>query len=177
MTESYLHNPLIEVKGFGSSTAFRAEARQKPTKRPEQAAWPIAKDIVSQDPAAGERLPHEPELLKQHAVSRASITEAIRLLEVQELIAVRSRPGLGTSVSGVNTTKLAGTLGLYFLMTRVSLDELLSARLTVEPLLAQMVAENEDREKVENFIASVVLSSKVIQESLRSRVCAPRCGS
>lgn len=126
----------------------------------------MAKDIVAQDMTAGEKLPHEPELLKHYAVSRASIREAIRLLEVQGLITVRPGPGPGTEVGRVDSANLARTLGLYLLMARISLDELLGAWLTVEPLLAQMAAENEDRERVRNCMAPFVSSGEVVQRNL-----------
>lgn len=138
-----------------TASARRAEAKRRPVKRSEQVARQMVKDIVFQNLKDGEKLPNELELVKQYGVSRASLREAVRLLEVQGLITVRPGPGK-TEVGRVDAANLSNTLALYLLMGRISLDHLLDAWLTVEPILARMAASSMDREKVKRFMTPFV---------------------
>lgn len=133
--------------------ARRQAARRRPMKRSQHVARQIVQDIVDQDLGPGEKLPLEADLLVQYGVSRASLREALRLLEVQGLITIRPGPGFGTEVGRIDPANLAETLGLYLLLGRSSLDELLDAWLMVEPLLAQLAARNPDRERVKALMA------------------------
>ena len=105
-------------------------------KRAELVALQIVEDIVSQGLQAGAKLPLEADMLKQYEVSRSSLREALRLLDVQGLITIRPGPGSGTEVGRIDPANLSGTLNLYLLMARASTTDLLEAWLMVEPLLA-----------------------------------------
>jgi len=119
-------------------------------KRAELVALQIVEDIVSQGLQAGAKLPLEADMLKQYEVSRSSLREALRLLDVQGLITIRPGPGSGTEVGRIDPANLSGTLNLYLLMARASTTDLLEAWLMVEPLLAQLAAASSDRERVEH---------------------------
>lgn len=127
--------------------------RPRPLKRAEQVALRIVQDIVTRGLRRGDPLPTESEMLALHAVSRSSLREALRLLEVQGLVTIRPGPGSGTVVGGVEAGALAGTLVLYLMMGRVSLDQLLDAWEGVEPMLADMAARNPDRARVQALMA------------------------
>lgn len=127
--------------------------RPRPMKRAEQVALRIVQDIVTRSLRRGDPLPTEAEMLALHAVSRSSLREALRLLEVQGLVTIRPGPGSGTVVGGVEAGTLAGTLALYLMMGRVSLDQLLDAWEMVEPMLADMAARNPDRARVQALMA------------------------
>ena len=55
----------------------------------------IVRDIVSRNRGPGDTLPSEAAMLAHYRVSRASLREALRLLEVQELIRLKPGPGGG----------------------------------------------------------------------------------
>jgi len=118
-------------------------------KRSELVALQIVEDIVAQGLVQGDKLPLESEMLSQYGVSRSSLREALRLLDVQGLITIRPGPGGGTEVGKIDPANLSGTLNLYLLMGRASLSDLLEAWLMVEPLLAQLAAARKDRDRVE----------------------------
>ena len=126
----------------------RSLARRRNVKRSEQVALQIVQDIVREDSGPGTKLPLEAEMLEQYGVSRASLREALRLLEVQGLITIRPGPGAGTEVGRIDPANLANTLALYLLLGRASLRQLLDAWLIVEPLLAQLAAGSRNRERV-----------------------------
>src|SRR6478736_6338216 len=53
----------------------------------------VARDIVEQGLVTGDSLPSEAVMLEEHGVSRESLREALRLLEVQGLLSIRRGPG------------------------------------------------------------------------------------
>lgn len=127
-------------------------ARPRARKRAEQVAFGIVQNIVARGQRPGDKLPHEAEMLAEYAVSRSSLREALRLLEVQGLVTIRPGPGSGTEVGRIDPANLAGTLVLYLMMERVNMDQLLDAWGMVEPLLADLAAQNPDRARVRTLM-------------------------
>lgn len=130
----------------------RETARKRNRKRSEQVALEIVQNIVRRGLSSGDKLPLETEMLSEYEVSRSSLREALRLLEVQGLITIRPGPGSGTEVGALDPANLANTLALYLLMARTDLHQLLDAWLMVEPLLARLAATSSDRERVDRLI-------------------------
>ncbi|HEX7761019.1 MAG TPA: GntR family transcriptional regulator [Caulobacteraceae bacterium] len=124
------------------------EMTRRSSKTSEIVALEIVRDIVSQNLQPGDRLPLEAEMLIQYRVSRSSLREALRLLEVQGLIAIRPGPGSGTVVGRVLPGNLARTLTLYLHMSGATYDQLLDGWIAAEPMLARLAAQNPDRARV-----------------------------
>jgi GntR family transcriptional regulator, transcriptional repressor for pyruvate dehydrogenase complex len=114
-------------------------------KASEIVAAAIIKDIVQTPMSIGDRLPSEPEMLEQYGVSRESLREGLRILEVQGLISIRRGPGGGPYVAPVNARYLARTASLYFKMSGATYHELFETWLDLEPMLAAKVARVPDR--------------------------------
>ncbi|QUD90374.1 FadR/GntR family transcriptional regulator [Phenylobacterium montanum] len=129
---------------------------RRASKTSEIVALEIVRNIVEQDLKPGDRLPLEAEMLKQYRVSRSSLREALRLLEVQGLIAIRPGPGAGTVVGSVHPGNLARTLTLYLHMAGSTYDKLLDAWMAAEPVLAGLAAKNPDRAKVREMMGPFV---------------------
>ena len=129
------------------------ELSRRSLKTSEIVALEIVRDIVSQNRQPGDRLPLESEMLLHYRVSRSSLREALRLLEVQGLIAIRPGPGAGTVVGRVVPGNLARTLTLHLHMLGANYDQLLEAWVQTEPLLARMAASNPDRKRVSEGLA------------------------
>jgi GntR family transcriptional regulator, transcriptional repressor for pyruvate dehydrogenase complex len=126
----------------------RYELSRRTLKTSEVVALEIVRDIVAQEMAPGDRLPLESEMLVQYRVSRSSLREALRLLEVQGLIAIRPGPGAGTVVGRVLPGNLSRTLTLHLHMLQADYHELLEAWVETEPVLARLAALNPDRDRV-----------------------------
>ncbi|MFP5306271.1 MAG: FadR/GntR family transcriptional regulator, partial [Gammaproteobacteria bacterium] len=82
--------------------AVLKRAGRRNMKTSEVVALQIVRDIVARQLKPGDKLPLEAELLKNYRVSRSSLREALRLLEVQDLISIRPGPGGGTVVGKVH---------------------------------------------------------------------------
>src|SRR5690606_30541465 len=72
--------------------------RQRTPKASERLARQLATLIVEGELEEGARLPHESEMLAQLQVGRATLREALRLLEVWGLVVIRTGPGGGPTV-------------------------------------------------------------------------------
>lgn len=136
-----------------------SEGVRRATKTAELVALDIVRDIVSRDLKPGDRLPLEAEMLAQYRVSRSSLREALRLLEVQGLIAIRPGPGSGTIVGRVAPGNLARTLTLYLHLSGATYDQLLDAWLLAEPIMARLAAQHPDRALVQRELSPFIESN------------------
>jgi DNA-binding FadR family transcriptional regulator len=126
---------------------------RRPLKISEAVAHEILRDIVDQGLSTGDRLPREADMLVQYGISRSSLREALRLLEVQGLIKIRPGPGGGPVVGAADDRSLSRTLRLYLHFMGTPYEELLKAWLVTDPVLAQLAAENPDRDAVRKAMA------------------------
>lgn len=100
----------------------------------------VVHDIVSQNLQPGTKLPPEGIMLQKYDIGRASLREALRILEINGLIRIKPGPGGGPIVSGVQSDNFGRMLTLYYHVNRSSFRELLEARMAMEPLLARLAA-------------------------------------
>lgn len=103
----------------------------------EQVAEQLQKQILEQL-KPGDLLPPERELVRMLGVSRSSIRDAIRSLELLGLL--EPRQGVGTMVCEPSTDSLAGPLAGILLKKRKMVGELLDVRKMIEPPLAGRAA-------------------------------------
>ena len=75
--------------------AHPARGRSRTVKASERVAQEIVRDIVRRGLETGDRLPLEAAMVEEYGVSRTSLREALRLLEVQGLISLKPGPGGG----------------------------------------------------------------------------------
>ena len=83
-------------------------------KTSENVARAITRDIIRDGRRPGDLLPSEATMLAQYDVSRESLREALRLLEVQGLVAIRRGPGGGPTVCTVDPANLGRVSTLYY---------------------------------------------------------------
>lgn len=101
----------------------------------------------------GDHLPPERELAETFQVSRSSVRDAIRALEVMGL--VEPRQGEGTLVRDVTAETLVNPLSTMLTHKRELVSELLDLRLMIEPPLAgraAMCATDEEILRLEDIL-------------------------
>lgn len=96
--------------------------------------------------APGDQIPPERELAERFRVSRTSVREALRALEMQGVI--DSRQGGGTFVRTADTEALVPPLAAAILRGRQELAEVLEVRELIEPGIAQRAAVRANAEHV-----------------------------
>jgi DNA-binding FadR family transcriptional regulator len=125
-----------------------ATEQRRSQKTSERVALDIVHDIVAQGLRVGDRLPLEAEMVEQYQVSRASLREALRLLELQGLIRLKPGPGGGPVVGSVEAANLARTATLYFHLGASTYGQLMETQVLLEPIAAQLAALHPDRRAV-----------------------------
>ena len=120
------------------------EGAVRPLKTSEIVARDVVHDISTSGMQPGDSLPSETAMLEHYGVSRESLREGLRLLEVQGLIRIRRGPGGGPSVGTIDPANLGRTTALYYHLAGGTYRELFDAWVTAESLLADRAARNPD---------------------------------
>ena len=83
-------------------------------------------------------------MMAEYGVGRGTLREALRILEVNGLIASRPGPGGGPVVMEASTHDFGRMASLFFNARGVTLRDLMEARLIMEPIAARLAAERHD---------------------------------
>lgn len=97
----------------------------------------------------GDQIPPERELAERFKVSRTSVREALRALEMQGVI--DSRQGGGTFVRSADPEALIPPLAAAILRGRNELEEILEVRELLEPGIARRAAERATPEHIDEM--------------------------
>ena len=124
------------------------DAVYRPLKTAEAFARDLVNEIVNRGLQTGDKLPSEAAMLEEFGLSRESLREGLRLLEVQGLITIRRGPGGGPIVGHLDPANLGRTSTLYFHLAGATYAELLESWVVTESLLAERAARNPDRAAV-----------------------------
>jgi DNA-binding FadR family transcriptional regulator len=84
-------------------------------------------------------------------VGRASLREALQLLEVHGLVAMKPGPGGGPVVGAADSTHFGRMATLFFQLAGASFADLLEARSVLEPMMVRSLALDQDPELIERL--------------------------
>jgi GntR family transcriptional regulator, transcriptional repressor for pyruvate dehydrogenase complex len=119
-------------------------------RRTEKIAEAVAREIICdikrQDLQAGAMLPHEGMMLERYDIGRGSLREALRILEVNGLVTIKTGPNGGPVVAAHDPRNFGQMTTLHLQSIGATYRELLDARAEYEALLARKAAEREDDE-------------------------------
>lgn len=164
----------IDASAPGSNREPGAVGRRR--KKADRIADHIKRWIMLQGLNAGDRLPPEEELMRRLQVSRGTMREALRSLEVQGLIEQRSGRGGGPRVVAVTDEVAIELLGNYFYSRNLSISNIYSVRKVLEPeMAAQVVGRLSDEqfdllERSVNFCSCEVAHPSVRHEQRMSEL-------
>lgn len=116
----------------------------------------LKKQIASGSLAPGDKFPSERELAKTFKVNRASMRQALKVLEIIGVLT--QRIGDGTYLSNDTESLLSEPMDFLVLLDSLSEQDLLETRLLVEPALAARAAERataEDLSALRTAIAAL----------------------
>lgn len=105
-------------------------------KRSDLVAEEIKRLMTSKNLLPGDRLPPENELQQMFNVSKGTVREALKSLEVQGLIKVTTGPGGGGMAVEVPLDRAFQLLQNYLFFKEVSIDHIYQVRRLLEPELA-----------------------------------------
>lgn len=102
--------------------------------------------ILDNTLAPGDQLPSETELATQFGVSRVTIREAIRILEISGML--ETYRGKGTIVTAVTSKAAKKRFSLFSLCLTKDLSNLLEVREIIEPEVAAQAAKDATEQQV-----------------------------
>ena len=142
--------PTREAKTRSAAAGTNRRPAAK-VRRTEKVSEVIAREIIrdSRGLPPGTMLPPEAKLLEKYRVSRASLREALRLLEVQGLIVIRPGPGGGPMIAEADTWHFGRMASLFFHMSGATYRDTLDARLILEPVVCGIIAQQQDPEHIQ----------------------------
>jgi DNA-binding FadR family transcriptional regulator len=137
----------------------RARRRRPNSHRPKKTAMLLAQRLVTEisekNLAPGTPLPSERAMLEELEVARGSLREALRFLEIQGVISIKTGPGGGPVVAERVSHSLASIIAMFLQLDGAPFLDVLEARLVLEPALARKAAERITDEQIEELHASV----------------------
>jgi len=143
-----------DTAGGHDTTAWLSFERVE--KVPEIVARRILRDIVDRNLTAGDRLPPEASMISQFGVGRASLREALRILETHGLIRIRMGSGGGPVITDVSSSEFGRMASLFLFRAGGTYEGLLEARLVIEPMMVRLAAErltDETAQRLRDVVA------------------------
>src|SRR5258708_2994790 len=128
-----------------STTPSRSRVRLSPVEVPKASdvlAGQLRERILNGELVEGTPLPAERELVKQTQMSRATVREALRILEVQNLVRVKAGRAGGAFVQRPTTKSMANSVSMLIRGRRIKLVDLMETREALEPFCAELAARN-----------------------------------
>jgi GntR family transcriptional repressor for pyruvate dehydrogenase complex len=113
-------------------------------KAAELLAARIRGQIIRGELKEGDSLPAESELMETFGVSRPTLREAIRVLEMESLLRMRRGSRGGALVTAPDPTVAARAVGVLLQLQGVTLRDIHDARTMIEPMAARHIAESRD---------------------------------
>jgi GntR family transcriptional regulator, transcriptional repressor for pyruvate dehydrogenase complex len=129
----------------------------------------IVRDIARGRYQPGTMLPPEAVMLERFRVGRASLREALRILEVYGLITIKPGPGGGPLVQAVTARQFARTSTFYFHLHGATFRDLLEARRAIDPMMARLAATSADPAALERLKAAVSDTHQAYEEGNLTR--------
>lgn len=126
----------------------------------------IKTDIMSGKIKTGQKLPPERELAKKFNVSRTSIREALRTLEI--LGVIKSVQGSGNYITGDVEKSLIESMSMMFLLQQIDSLEFYQFREALELKAAMLAVQNIDDEKIMKLEKLVSEMAQSEDEATRS---------
>jgi GntR family transcriptional repressor for pyruvate dehydrogenase complex len=128
--------------------------------RPKKTAMLLAQRMVTEiaehNLAPGTPLPPEREMLERYGVARGSLREALRFLEIQGVLTMKTGPSGGPVVGRPGSRHLASILAMMLQLEHAHFSDILEARKVLEPPLAKLAAERMNSHQIEALHASVI---------------------
>lgn len=134
----------------------RGRTHLRPRKTATLLAQRMVSEIADRGLAPGTPLPPERDMLEEYGVARGTLREALRFLEIQGVLSIKTGPGGGPVVARPESRHFASTIAMLLQLTHTSFRSVLEARAVLEPALARKAAERISDEQLEALHASLV---------------------
>ncbi|HSP97344.1 MAG TPA: FCD domain-containing protein [Candidatus Dormibacteraeota bacterium] len=154
----------------GTPARRRASTRRRPARRGKAAivlAQSIASEIHRRGLAAGDKLLSEQKMVERYGVARGSLREALRYLELQGVLRIKSGPGGGPLIQTPDGRHFASTLALMLQFVGARFRTIVETRWVVEPGIAALAAERATDDEVAALRACLAAMREALADSRR----------
>ena len=127
---------------------------ERTEKVPTVLARAIQREVVEQNLQPGDVLGSEAVMLARFGVGRASLREALRILENHGIIRIKPGPGGGPVVNEVTSDDWGRSMSIHLHSARATFRDLLEARIIMEPVVAGLAASRLTPDTREAILAA-----------------------
>lgn len=160
----------------------------KRIKRSDQIVQAVKRWVAINRMQPGDRLPNERELMEQFQCSKGTVREALKSLEVQGLVSIRTGPNGGAVLERVPYEKASELLRNFLHFEQPSGPEIYALRTLVEPEIAALATprlSDEDIDALAALVARCESDPQTFEERMDQRIAelefhvllARRCGN
>jgi len=122
-----------------------------------QTARAMVQTLYDRNLKPGQRYLSESDGIQEHGVGRGTYREALRFLELQGVLVMRSGPAGGPEVSQPDWRNLASTIALLMQFAGAPLRSILDARIAIEPGMAEFAASHATLSEIDEMEAQLAL--------------------
>lgn len=148
-------------------------APQKRIKRADQIVESVKRWVSINNKQPGDRLPNERELMEQFDCSKGTVREALKSLEVQGLISIRTGPNGGAVLERVPYEKASELLRNFLHFEQPSGPEIYALRTLIEPEIAALATPKlnaDDLEALEQLVKRCEAEPQTFDERIAQRI-------
>jgi len=124
----------------------------------------IVREIRRLDLGPGDKLISEDKAVARYGVARGTLREALRFLELQGVLRMRSGPGGGPIVARPGSEHLASTLSLLLQFVGAPFRDILQTRSVIEPGMSALAARNASEGDIEALRACLEAVARGIED-------------
>ena len=156
--------------------AVREAVRLSPVQVPKASdvlASDLRERILRADFPEGSALPPERELVNQTGMSRTTVREALRILEVQGLVRIKTGRAGGAFAQRPGEASVASSVSLLIRGGRIRMSALLETREGVEPVCARLAAKyrtDADLDRLDRANDAIAASAGSLADFLQANV-------
>lgn len=160
----------------------------KRVKLSDQIVESVKSWVVLNQMQPGDRLPNERELMEQFECSKGTVREALKSLEVQGLVSIRTGPNGGAILERVSYETASELLRNFLHFDQPSGPQIYALRTLVEPQIAALATPRlteEDLDTLDALVQQCDLAPDTFEERIEQRIAeldfhvllAQRCGN
>ena len=164
----------IRLDGPGKGPDVRSAPSVRVPKAAELVAGHIRRQIVRGELRPGEPLQSEADLMVEFGVSRPTLREAFRILEVESLIFVTRGARGGARVHAPDIRVAARYAGLLLQYSGTTMEDVQSARLVIEPPIVARLADSCSPQDIRALRENVQQQKQVKNDGLAFAELATR---
>jgi DNA-binding FadR family transcriptional regulator len=124
----------------------------------------LRREIATGELEPGANMPTEGELMERFSVSRATIREAMRVLETDGFVSTRRGLRYGATVSRPNGATSARVVAMMLRQQGATVGDVYTARIAVESYAARLLAESDNKDAVVQLAELVTAEREAVDD-------------